>query len=384
MRFSIEPLKKYALSLAMASMTMPSFIPEVLACAYCQPAEKALKTNNYGRMQALVNQASRAGAMCVKMRAIKAKCLHLQNKNYAALDEINRALKSNPGDAGFWMTRAEIHDSLKNPKAVLEDATNAIKIDSKLSRAYLLRARAYYTLTFFMLAKDPTYREKGLRDLGTAIQLNPRDPDGYQYKGVWLMANKHYDEAAMVLSKGLSFSPHNDKLLMYRAMSLSESGQIEQAIKDFSQLIELDRKQPASWKKRGNLYAQQNRFEEAYADYNMAAELAPKDYRLKYRRAEVAVKLKKYPRAISDYKEIIARNPLDDDAVKKLGDVYMISGNLVEAIKAYSEAIELSPEISSYYLARSAAYLKSGKPALSKKDRDKARRIKNQPAVRKI
>ncbi|MCA9818626.1 MAG: hypothetical protein KC652_26215, partial [Cyanobacteria bacterium HKST-UBA01] len=77
MRFSIEPLKKYALSLAMASMTMPSFIPEVLACAYCQPAEKALKTNNYGRMQALVNQASRAGAMCVKMRAIKAKCLHL-------------------------------------------------------------------------------------------------------------------------------------------------------------------------------------------------------------------------------------------------------------------------------------------------------------------
>ena len=117
----------------MASMTMPSFLPEALACAYCQPAGKALKANNYGRLQALVNQASRAGAMCVKMRAIKAKSLHLQNKNYAALDEINRALKSNPDDAGFWMTRAEIHDSLKNPKAVLEDATNAIKIDSKLS-----------------------------------------------------------------------------------------------------------------------------------------------------------------------------------------------------------------------------------------------------------
>ncbi len=365
-------------------LTIPLLdIPAVSACGYCKPAKQALESRNYKRAAVILDKAEQAHSRCPEMALVKTEALMLQDKNYQALDEINRALKASPNNARLWLTRAEVHEKLKNPKMVIEDATRAIKYDRKLEKAYLIRAKAYYNLTYFMLSKNPQNREKGIKDLDTAMRLNPKNPVAYEYKGVWLMANEKYTEAIDPLTRGLALNPRDKKLLSYRSMAYSETSQYEKSIKDLTTFIEVEPTSPDGWKKRGNLYVQTNKYKAALHDYDQAMKISPADYRLKYRHASVCMKLKQYKRAIADYLAIIQRNPLDDDAVKSLGDAYFAASDYPNSIKYYSEAIDLSP-LSAYYAARAKAYQKAGKSALAGKDLQKAKQLKNEPAVKKI
>lgn len=376
-------MKKKAAILVSIVTISPCAVPAASACGYCKPAKQALESKNYKRAAIILDRAEQARSRCPEMRLVRAQALLIQDKNYPALDEINRALKTSPNNARLWLTRAEVHEKLKNPKMVIEDATRAIKYDRQLEKAYLIRAKAYYNLTYFMFSKNTENRAKGIRDLDTAMRLNPKNPVAYEYKGIWLMANEKYKEAIDPLTKGLALSPRNLKLLSCRSMAFSETGQYEKAIKDLAAYIAVDPKMPDGWKKRGNLYVQTNKLNEALQDYEQAMKISPADYRLKYRHASVCMKLKQYKKAIADYLAIIQRNPLDDDAVKSLGDAYFAASDYSNSIKYYSEAIDLSP-LSAYYAARAKAYQKAGKPVLASKDLQKAKQLKNEPAVKKI
>lgn len=133
--------------------------------------------------------------------------------------------------------------------------------------------------------------------------------------------------------------------LKQRAFATANAGQYDEAIINWTELIDYFSDQAEVWSNRGNVYAAQNKMELAIADYDKAVELAPEAVDPLVNRGVAWEVLREWDKAIADYNRALKINPDDPVAHNNRGNAQAGKGNWYGAIADYSQATILDPKL---------------------------------------
>ncbi|MCC7529174.1 MAG: tetratricopeptide repeat protein, partial [Candidatus Melainabacteria bacterium] len=297
----------------------------------------------------------------------------------ASLEGLSPAMKMDPGQ---YLSLGEKALLVSDYKTAFEASSKALELSPKLAVAYCMRGKSRYLLSH----GDQT---RSIDDLQTAIKLNPRLDEAYEYLGMIYDSQKDYRKAIDVLTAGLKQFPRSSTLLECRASVFGTLGENEKALKDYSELIICMPRRGSNHIKRATHLERMGRYEEALNDYssvihlNQTPDLVTCDAYKK--RARLLSKLGRHKEAIDDLSKTIDLDDSDDDAIRLRGDEYRMSNQLEKSIADYTKAIGLSPQYArSSYESRAAAYDALGKSDLAEKDRQSARRLEQTQAEKPV
>ena len=177
-----------------------------------------------------------------------------------------------------------------------------------------------------------------------------------------------FDQAIKAYSEVIEVIPDYADAYNNRGNAYAYKGKYEQAIADFDEVIALNPDLAEAYYNRGITYADKGDYERAIIDYDRAIELTP-DYAAAYHNRGNAYYKKNgkgdYDRAIADHDRAIKLNPDYAKAYVNRGNAYASKGESDRAIADYDKAIELKPDYAEAYNNRGIAYYKrNGKKRL--------------------
>jgi tetratricopeptide (TPR) repeat protein len=296
------------------------------------------------------------------------------------LTSLNRLIQENPTTAVLYFSRSQVHFGLGDTSAALNDARQAIALDStNADYRYLLGYLDY------LLGRDAD----ALIQLQAAIKLGTSNPEVYHQLGnVWLLkgdANK----ALVQYEKALSMDNSLAIFHFRRAYALHKLGRTAAAIEGAEVALERDSLdtrslsflfdiyiskpyQPAralafnqrlmradslnslAWFNQGYYYqtiyqAEPNKstndavrnLKSATNSYTRAIELNPTYAEAFYNRGYAYFLAKKFGQAAADFQEVTRLNPRDRRPYFMLGSMYEFSRDYSKAAIFYQKALRV-------------------------------------------
>jgi serine/threonine protein kinase len=163
-----------------------------------------------------------------------------------------------------------------------------------------------------------------------------------------------------------------------RGLAHASMRNYEQAIRDYTKAIELDRHYSEAYNNRSAAHLMMENYGQAVLDCNWALELTPHFIAALVNRGIAYTGLRNYEEALNDYNKVIELNPRNIYAYYNRGNTYVWMGNYEDALMDYTQVITLNPEFLAAYVNRGVVYdqLEDWEQALL--DYDKA--IKLNPA----
>lgn len=162
--------------------------------------------------------------------------------------------------------------------------------------------------------------------------------------------------------------------LFHKAYDYQKKGDCENAIKYYTQGLELEPRSRPAYQHRASCYYKLHQYELAIADYSTAIELTKTPDALlgiAYNNRGYAFKeLGKYDSAISDFTCAIRTDPKRADFYLNRAITYGERGDHIHAIADYDKVIELSPGYILAYLKRGEVYESQGILDKAKSDYD--------------
>ncbi len=147
---------------------------------------------------------------------------------------------------------------------------------------------------------------------------------------------------------------------MMRATLRIDRGDIDQALRDYDEVIRLEPEWPAAYNNRGHCWQIKKEFNKAITDYGHAIRLDPM-YALAYRNRGLAWKVEgDYDKAINDFDEAIWINPMDAEAHVARGTVWYDKEEYDKAIADFNQAILIRPESYDAFLCRADVLMSKG------------------------
>ncbi len=297
----------------------------------------------------------------------------------ASSDVLSPSMRSDPQQ---YMLLVEKAIAVSDFKTAYQAASKAIALNPHLAEAYLMRGKSRYLMSH-------GNQSESVRDLQTAIKLNPRIGDAYEYLGMIYDSQKEYRKSIDALSAGLRQYPRSSSLLECRASVYGTLGESEKALNDYTALIKCMPRRTSNYIKRATQLERMGRYKEALNDYTDAITLNRKpdlvtcdSYKKK---ARLLSKLGRHQEAIDALSKLIELDDSDDDALRLRGDEYKFLNQFSKAIADYSKAIEASPQYArSSYESRAIAYDALGKSDLAEKDRQSARKLEQTQAEKPV
>lgn len=165
----------------------------------------------------------------ISYRKMKAAILHDCNRFESAISEYNKILKLEPNNAETYLNRSQAYTSLDFIDAALKDVNKSIEIESWKSRAYHQRAQIYS-------AKKKL--ENALDDINMAINLEPSNYFYKRYKSALLLDHNDYRSALLLLNEIVSSGNADSYSFLMRGVCYFENKKFNEAIKDFSFVLE--------------------------------------------------------------------------------------------------------------------------------------------------
>lgn len=137
---------------------------------------------------------------------------------------------------------------------------------------------------------------------------------------------------------------HRSVLLYNRAQVYAGMGKIEEALNDYTAVIEQDPHYSEYYFDRGNLYRRLQRNEEALADYENAIRYSPPYPEAYYNRAGVLSALDRDEEALADYNYVLELDPDYVDALINRASMLYEQGELEAAWRDVAHGLALSPD----------------------------------------
>jgi tetratricopeptide (TPR) repeat protein len=154
----------------------------------------------------------------------------------------------------------------KDYPGALQAYTEAIKLNSKYTQAYLGRGIIYI--------KRKQYAQ-ALADFNQVVKIEPNLALSYIGRGLVYNNQKKYPEALADLNQALKLDPNSALAYKSRGDVYYDQKKYPEALADYNQAIKLDPNLAAAYNNRGELYRQQKKYSEALADFNQAIKLDP-------------------------------------------------------------------------------------------------------------
>jgi tetratricopeptide (TPR) repeat protein len=135
-----------------------------------------------------------------------------------------------------------------------------------------------------------------------------------------------------------------DRGFRNRGVAQYQAGRYREALRDFTQAIDLNPRNPRSWQLRGALYMRAGRHESALADLGRALELAPDSVDALGPRCVVLMRLQRLDEAQADCARAFELAPDAIDHSISLGMVSALRGSTGLAERYYQRALQIDPE----------------------------------------
>jgi len=145
-----------------------------------------------------------------------------------------------------------------------------------------------------------------------------------------------------------------------RGVEYAKQGQLDKAIAEFEEALELDPNYVKAHVNLGIAYAKQDMFDKAIAAYEQAIRLDPNIADVYYNLGIAYAKQGMFDKAIPQYEEALKLNPDDADTHWNLGAAYTKQGQVDKAITEYKEAIRLDPNIAEVHYDLGVVYFRNG------------------------
>jgi tetratricopeptide (TPR) repeat protein len=262
-------------------------------------------------------------------------------------------------------------------------ADKAVALDPQNGRAYYTRGRCR---CYAVVGDDGA----AINDLqkAIAIGIDPDADNAYEYLARLYDARKQPAKAIQALTEAIKINPGDPGYYKIRASLQVERGAYGEAEKDFDQAVKLNPKS-LTYFTRAQFFEKVKNYDAALKDYVYVIKLEQPDEKISKRvlaqkhRAEIFALKNKHLEAIRELTDALkARTNDDEDELLWLrGQQYAQLKMYEKAIADYTSAIDSAPEFAGAYEARSAAYEKIGKTELAQKDRLKAQKLQEEPAI---
>ena len=186
--------------------------------------------------------------------------------------------------------------------------------------------------------------DEAIQNLDKAIALDPRASSGaYYLRGSIYELRSQYDKAIADLNKAAALSSHDASIYMTRGSAWVGLKEHHRAIEDFNRAIELSPEAEA-FVARADARREIQEYHRALEDYERVISLNP-DTHVYVGRGCTYLDVNDYDNAVDDFDKAIALDESNTDAHVRSGDAYRALGNHTKAIKAYTQAISLLPEM---------------------------------------
>jgi tetratricopeptide (TPR) repeat protein/CHAT domain-containing protein len=153
-----------------------------------------------------------------------------------------------------------------------------------------------------------------------------------------------------------------------RGLESLVNGDYNQAIRDFSYMVQLDPNNPGAYYARGVAYYWNDEAGQAIEDFTRAILLDPNNAIYYNDRGTAYIWIGKYDLAIEDYTQAILLEPNASNAYNNRGFAYYNKADYNSAIEDYTRAIRLDPNLAIAYNNRGNAYLEKSEYNLAIED----------------
>lgn len=147
----------------------------------------------------------------------------------------------------------------------------------------------------------------------------------------------------------VAYDPGKWKSLHNRGVSLALHGNLEDALADFDEVLELKPDYANAWFNRGEIRLQVGQFAKAVEDYHKALALNPNDPGALQGRAQAYAKLGMHSQALADLNAVLKVKPGHAAALTDRGEVYAALGQWQQAAEDFQLATKADPKLGRAY-----------------------------------
>ncbi len=148
----------------------------------------------------------------------------------------------------------------------------------------------------------------------------------------------------LIVGCGREAEPTTASQYISRGCARMERGELQDAILDFDQAVQLEATNPITYMYRADAWRKMNQLDKAIADLHKATELDPVNVGYRYDLGNFYDANKQYREAAEQFTHCLQMDPLDYDAANNLGSAYLKMHEYDKAIASYSNAIEIDPD----------------------------------------
>ncbi len=258
-----------------------------------------------------------------------------------AIADCTQAIQLEPHNASSYNNRGKIWWKKKVYGSAIADFNEAIRLDPEYIYAYYNRGLAHF---------DKGDYDSAIADFSTVVRLDPRDAGGYFNRGVAWEHKLENNEAIADFNKAIELSPHSAPAYFHRGLARTVKKEYDTAIADFDQAIRLSPTNAKAYYERALAWVERKDYRRAIADFDEAIHLDPNYDEVYLGRAWLLAscpdrKLRDPKKAIeSATRACELTNWHASHDLSGLAAVYAETGNVAEAVKWQSRAIELLAE----------------------------------------
>jgi len=188
------------------------------------------------------------------------------------VDDLNEAIRLEPGFIGDYMARGDAHEALGQHENAVADYGEAIRLDPQAVRSYTQRSVAHRRLGQV---------EEAAADAEHAVSLNPLFWKTHRERAIGYVNAGELEQGIAEFDQAIQLKPPHPTHFAYAYISRGDThrrlGNLEKAIEDLEAALAL-REVGEAYASRALVYALQGKKSEVKQDIAKAEELGVKEY----------------------------------------------------------------------------------------------------------
>lgn len=311
-------------------------------------------------LQLLPNKEEAPGLVAQAQAGLGRVHALLQDQDQA-LRSCKEALALSPQDTQVYIDCSITYLSFNQFAEAIKLCNRAIKLNRKLSDAYLQRGLAYIRLaaqqqTLNDLRNAAKSYERAERDYRRTLKMQPQQPQAHFGLSLLHIARQEFQQALHELDIAIQLAPGDAEAYLSRGKLNSLRADYQKSLDDYNRAITLAPRWALAYYERGLIYLTMEDNKKALSDFNKALSLVPNWADVYVQRAIINFSLKNAEQAIKDCTQALELKP--DLALayyyRGLSQGYL--KHYEEARKDFDRAIQYAPDLLAAYNRRGQSY----------------------------
>lgn len=167
---------------------------------------------------------------------------------------------------------------------------------------------------------------------------------GFNYQGIQAFFDKRYAKAKALYEKAVSMEPDNQQYRMNLASAYAKQGAIDQALKQFREVLFLDPAHAEANYNTAVILADQNRVTEALSHYRRALDADPNHVQARFNLADTLLRLGRIEEAVEHFGHSLSLDPLIHAARYRQASALGRLSRWQEALSTIEDGFRIQPD----------------------------------------